>query len=103
MCQERELLSEFVFQVGMILAVEAGFFPLMCGWWIDICAFVSMKAPPSSPPPPSSTHSLQDTSISVVLHLCLHVLQVLGCFPNSAECVWLHLKEQTSKLRECSW
>ena len=25
----------------MILAVEAGVFPLMCGWWIDICAFVS--------------------------------------------------------------
>lgn len=28
-------------KVGMILAVEAGIFPLMCGWWIDICAFVS--------------------------------------------------------------
>ena len=28
-------------KVGMILAVEAGVFPLMCGWWIDICAFVS--------------------------------------------------------------
>lgn len=28
-------------QVGMILAVEAGVFPLMCGWWIDICSFVS--------------------------------------------------------------
>jgi E3 ubiquitin-protein ligase MARCH6 len=25
-------------KVGMILAVEAGVFPLMCGWWIDICA-----------------------------------------------------------------
>ena len=31
-------------KVGMILAVEAGIFPLLCGWWIDICAFVS---PPS--------------------------------------------------------
>jgi hypothetical protein len=26
----------------MILAVEAGVFPLMCGWWIDICSFVSI-------------------------------------------------------------
>ncbi|CAI8010254.1 E3 ubiquitin-protein ligase MARCHF6 [Geodia barretti] len=26
-------------KVGMILAVEAGIFPLLCGWWIDICAF----------------------------------------------------------------
>lgn len=26
-------------KVGLILAVEAGIFPLMCGWWIDICAF----------------------------------------------------------------
>ena len=26
----------------MILAVEAGIFPLMCGWWIDICSFVSI-------------------------------------------------------------
>ena len=25
----------------MILAVEAGIFPLMCGWWIDLCSFVS--------------------------------------------------------------
>ncbi len=29
-------------QVGLILAVEAGIFPLMCGWWIDICSFVSV-------------------------------------------------------------
>ena len=28
-------------QVGLILTVEAGIFPLMCGWWIDICSFVS--------------------------------------------------------------
>lgn len=27
-------------KVGLILTVEAGVFPLMCGWWIDICAFV---------------------------------------------------------------
>ncbi len=30
-------------QVGLILAVEAGIFPLMCGWWIDICSFVSVN------------------------------------------------------------
>ena len=28
-------------QVATILVVEAGIFPLMCGWWIDICSFVS--------------------------------------------------------------
>ena len=27
----------------MILVVEAGIFPLMCGWWIDICSFVSFR------------------------------------------------------------
>ena len=32
-------------KVAMILSVEAGFFPLMCGWWMDICSFVSTMAP----------------------------------------------------------
>ena len=27
-------------QVGLILTVEAGIFPLMSGWWIDVCAMV---------------------------------------------------------------
>ena len=31
-----------VIKVGLILAVEAGLFPLMCGWWMDICSFVSL-------------------------------------------------------------
>ena len=28
-------------KVAMILSVEAGLFPLMCGWWMDICSYVS--------------------------------------------------------------
>ena len=32
------------FQVGLILTVEAGIFPLMSGWWIDVCAMVCMGA-----------------------------------------------------------
>ena len=32
-------------QVGLLLGVEAGLFPLMCGWWIDICSFVSNTLP----------------------------------------------------------
>ena len=28
-------------KICLLLFLEAGIFPLLCGWWIDICAFVS--------------------------------------------------------------
>ncbi len=28
-------------KICLLLLLEAGIFPLLCGWWIDICAFVS--------------------------------------------------------------
>ena len=42
-CRIRSILGVMyvAIKVGLILVVEAGIFPLMCGWWIDICAFVS--------------------------------------------------------------
>jgi E3 ubiquitin-protein ligase MARCH6 len=31
--------SYVALKVGLILSVEAGIFPLLCGWWMDICSF----------------------------------------------------------------
>jgi len=30
-------------QVGIILILEAVVFPFVCGWWMDICSFVSLR------------------------------------------------------------
>lgn len=31
-------LSYIVLKVGLLMAVEIGLFPLICGWWLDICS-----------------------------------------------------------------
>ena len=43
-CRRMKVLIGFSYvalKVGLILSVEAGIFPLLCGWWMDICSFVS--------------------------------------------------------------
>lgn len=31
-------LSYIVLKVGLLMAIEIGLFPLICGWWLDICS-----------------------------------------------------------------
>lgn len=30
-------------KVFLLIFVEVGFFPTMCGWWLDICSLVCLK------------------------------------------------------------
>lgn len=37
---------EFTFymsQVSLLVVMEIGLFPLICGWWLDICSLVSLN------------------------------------------------------------
>lgn len=34
------MLCVFI-QVSLLVVVEIGVFPLICGWWLDICSLVS--------------------------------------------------------------
>lgn len=36
------------FQVSLLVVVEIGVFPLICGWWLDICSLVRRPPPLSS-------------------------------------------------------
>jgi len=29
-------------KVSLLVVMEIGFFPLICGWWLDICSLVSL-------------------------------------------------------------
>lgn len=31
----------FILQVSLLVVMEIGLFPLICGWWLDICSLVS--------------------------------------------------------------
>lgn len=33
--------SVFISQVSLLVVMEIGLFPLICGWWLDICSLVS--------------------------------------------------------------
>lgn len=39
----RNLYSLCVLQVSLLVVMEIGLFPLICGWWLDICSLVSRK------------------------------------------------------------
>lgn len=30
-------------QVSLLVVMEIGLFPLICGWWLDLCSLVSQK------------------------------------------------------------
>lgn len=32
-----------VLQVSLLVVMEIGLFPLICGWWLDVCSLVSQK------------------------------------------------------------
>ena len=34
-------MAYLALKVSILLLLEAGIFPLFCGWWLDICSFVS--------------------------------------------------------------
>ncbi len=34
-------LSYLVVKVFLLVLMEIGLFPLLCGWWLDICSLVS--------------------------------------------------------------
>ena len=88
-CRVRSILGVMyvAIKVGLILAVEAGIFPLLCGWWIDICAFVSPPPSLSSLLPLShlplspSLSSLLPPSLPLFL-LLFHTNNVLMCCEN---------------------
>ena len=57
----------------MLLTVEAGIFPLLCGWWMDICSFVRLAQqltvsqsihPLPPPPPPNFWQALLGSNLS---------------------------------------
>ncbi len=33
-------MSYLVLKVFLLVLVEIGFFPIVCGWWLDICSLV---------------------------------------------------------------
>lgn len=35
-------------QVSLLVVVEIGVFPLICGWWLDICSLVSQPCSSAS-------------------------------------------------------
>ena len=35
------MLHDFSWQVSLLMLVEIGLFPLVCGWWLDVCSLVS--------------------------------------------------------------
>ena len=35
------MLCDFSLQVSLLMLVEIGLFPLVCGWWLDVCSLVS--------------------------------------------------------------
>lgn len=35
------ILCDFPWQVSLLMLVEIGLFPLVCGWWLDVCSLVS--------------------------------------------------------------
>lgn len=39
--RETFLFSVFILQVSLLVVMEIGLFPLICGWWLDICSLVS--------------------------------------------------------------
>ena len=32
-----------VVKVSILVVIEIGIFPLVCGWWLDICSLVSLQ------------------------------------------------------------
>ena len=75
-------------QVAMILVVEAGIFPLMCGWWIDICSFVSVKAM-HTPIPFQSLCTLLNHSYNFIF-----------LFSLFSDPLWLKYEEQAGESRQ---
>lgn len=35
------MFCNFSLQVSLLMLVEIGLFPLVCGWWLDVCSLVS--------------------------------------------------------------
>ena len=42
-------LCYVVVKVALLVVVEIGIFPLICGWWLDICSLVSSPINPIIP------------------------------------------------------
>ena len=42
-CRTKRILGicYMVVKVSLLVVVEIGLFPLICGWWLDICSLVS--------------------------------------------------------------
>lgn len=38
---EKPSCSLCILQVSLLVVMEIGLFPLICGWWLDICSLVS--------------------------------------------------------------
>lgn len=36
-------LCSNISQVSLLVVMEIGLFPLICGWWLDICSLVSQS------------------------------------------------------------
>lgn len=42
-------------QVSLLVVMEIGLFPLICGWWLDICSLVRQSRSVNSTDSPVST------------------------------------------------
>uniref|UniRef100_A0A8C7JZ69 RING-type E3 ubiquitin transferase n=1 Tax=Oncorhynchus kisutch TaxID=8019 RepID=A0A8C7JZ69_ONCKI len=67
-----------VVKVSLLVVVEIGVFPLICGWWLDICSLVQTSEFKSAPGTTMFLHWLVEWSTSSTSHPSILLLREVG-------------------------